>query len=200
MVKIYNRIGTKLLIPPSYDDRSGVKYYLYRMKKLGELQKQIARCLGYKIYLEWEDNERSKLEVNCIRYSMFNRMLSGKKYTYRKNSDSIMEVELNPPGDIEDKFIEIYQNIYAEDVFICSTDSETDDIIIARTDLGNNEYRLTEIVFHEGMAKIRQGVISNRGGCIFAQPKNNVPMDDILDTISDVSRELRDILDKYNIY
>lgn len=49
MVKIYNRIGTKLLIPPSYDDRSGVKYYLYRMKKLGELQKQIARCLGYKI-------------------------------------------------------------------------------------------------------------------------------------------------------
>lgn len=117
-----------------------------------------------------------------------------------KNSDSIMEVELNPPSDIEDKFIEIYQNIYAEDVFICSTDSETDDIILARTDLGNNEYRLTEIVFHEGMAKIRQGVISNRGGCIFSQPKNNVPLDGVLDTISDVSRELRDILGKYNIY
>lgn len=166
MVKIYNRIGTKLLIPPSYDDRSGVKYYLYRMKKLGELQKQIARCLGYKIYLEWEDNERSKLEVSCIRYSMFNKILSGKKYTYRKNSDSIMEVELNPPGDIEDKFIEIYQNIYAEDVFICSADSETDDIIIARTDLGNNEYRLTEIVFHEEVAEIINGRIDEYVGLL----------------------------------
>lgn len=200
MIKIYNRIGTRLPTPPSSDNRSEVKYYLHRMEKLGELQKQIARCLGYEIYLEWENNERSKLKVSCIRYSMFNRMLSGKKYTYRKNNDSIMEVELNPPSDIEDKFIEIYQNIYAEDVFICSTDNETDDIILARTDLGNNEYRLTEIVFHEGVAKIRQGAISNRGGCIFAQPKNNVPLDDVLNTISDVSRELRDILDKYNIY
>lgn len=200
MVKVYNRIRTKVPVPPSSDDRYGVKYYFHQMEKLGELQKQIARYLGYRIYIEWKDDKRDEFEVDCIRYSMFNKMLSGKKYVYRKNSDLIMEIELNPPSDIEDKFIEIYQNIYAEDVFICSTDSETDDIILARSGLGNNEYRLTEIVFHEGTARIRQGVISNRGGCIFAQPKNNVPLNDVLDTISDVSRELRDILGKYNIY
>ena len=54
-------------------------------------------------------------------------------------------------------------------------------------------------MFHNGKATINQGVISNRDGCVF-NSKNNVSLDNVLDTINDTSKELRDILDKYNIY
>lgn len=201
MAKAYSRIGTNLPIPPSSNDKSEIKYYVDKMEELGKLQRQIARCLNYRIYFEWKDNKRNSFEVSCIRFNMFNSNLSGKRYIYQKNSNSVMETELNPPSNIEDEFLEVYNFIKAENVFVGSTDGETDDVILACTELNRRgyEYELTSIVFHNGKATINQGVISNRDGCVF-NSKNNVSLDNVLDTINDTSKELRDILDKYNIY
>lgn len=49
-------------------------------------------------------------------------------------------------------------------------------------------------------AKIRQGVIKDFDGYLFTRSKKDVRLDDVLDTINDTSRELKDILNKYIIH
>ena len=204
MAKAYSRIGINLPTPPLSNDKSELIYYAERMDELGKLQSQIKRYLDYRLFIEWKDDENDAIEVGCIRLNSFNTILSGKNYIYqyRRNSDSVMETELNPPSNIVDEFLEIYNFIKAENVFVCSTDGETDDIILARNSLDNDgyEYELIEIVFHSGRAKIRQGVIKDFDGCLFTRSKKDVRLDDVLDTINDTSRELKDILNKYILH